>query len=536
MKKTFIILSLLLCSLSAFPFSETTAFQNLADKAKIAVSKSDKLDMLRELRGDTIIFDFGYAPYVDFFFTENPDTIWIKERPKKNAKEGKHYELTKVYKHFKNGDKYVTPASVLNGKPFAVLNVEDWGSSSYYSSDVKLRLKLVDLDNLTIVDCELPTSSGNNFEIRVPKIDRQINSLVGKTYYMNDNTSYTPNFRKVTFADGEYKILFDYHHSTSTYNTSVALDFITEDGFKIPYKNQSSYSLRNKDYLVTEDDYNQNYTQRTINSLIDYDILNKDLVTPFNFGFIIGIPNGSHKYISQTIDPRNVERYGSVNWTSSYRHAPLAAFIIAGSTKVKGTKFLKAIYNGKAFFIKEDDVDLDETNTLRLDSLERCDDEIRDFFFNQSLLLSQSLYANKIDDALGQINSLKQYGLGIYSYGVYDESQYTEGTGFRITFFNPTQQMIKYVSLTFQGYNAVDDPVGRAITKKCIGPIDPDRTAAYNFDYAWFTDIVEYAKIRSITVTYKNGSTKTISNIKNILIPEEVRETLFTTHPLDDFN
>lgn len=535
MKKTLIILSIIFFSLISYSFSETLEFYNLANKAKIVTSKSDKLNMLQALRGDTITFDFGYIPYVDFFFSEVPDTIWIKERPKKNPKEGKHYELTYVYNYIKNGDKCVTPSSVLNGKPFAVLNVEDLGTNSYFSSDAKLMLKLVDLEDLSVVDCELPVSSSNNFEIHVPKIDRQINSLIGKTYYINDNNSYRPNFRKVKFSDGEYKILFDYH-LTPSYNTTVTLNFVTEDGFKIPYKKQSSYSSTNEEYLITEDEYKENHTQRTINSQIDFEILNKDVTAPFNFNYIIGIPTSSYDFISQTIDPYNVDRYGSTNWTSSYKHAPNAVLLIAGSTKVKGTQFLKAIYKGKAFFIKKDDINLDDKNILRLDSLESSSEEIKDYFFNQSLLISRSLYENDIEEAFNEINSLKQYGLGIYSYGVYDVSEYTDGTGLKITFFNPTQQMIKYVSLTFQGYNAVDDPVGRAITKKCIGPIEPDETASYDFEYAWFTDIVEYAKIRSITVTYKNGTTKTISNIKNILIPDDVKEILFTSHPLKDFD
>jgi hypothetical protein len=75
----------------------------------------------------------------------------------------------------------------------------------------------------------------------------------------------------------------------------------------------------------------------------------------------------------------------------------------------------------------------------------------------------------------------------------------------------------------------------RTVTKRCVGPIDPKETASYNFEYVWFTDVVEYAKIRSITVTYKNGTTKTISNPKAIMLSDKVLETIFTSNPVEDF-
>lgn len=535
MKKIFIfLLGFIFCSIFAYPFSETSVFQNIANQTKHAVTKQEKMDLLLRLRGDTITFDFGYMANVDFFFSEKPDTIWLKERPKKNAKEGKHYELTYAYKGVKNGDKYVTPTSLLNGKPFAVLSVEDISSTtSSYSLTTKLMLKLIDLENLSVVDCEIPSTS-NNFEIHIPRIDREINALEGKTYYMNIGRSYTPNYSKVTFTGGDYRIEFDFD-LTPSYRATANLNFITEDGTKVQYQKQSSYSSSETKYLLTEQEYFDNFTIREINSAINYDVLNQDIQLPFNFGYITGIPIGSDDYISQTIDPKKLGGYSFASWTDSYKHAPSETLFIAGSESVKGTKFLKAVYDGKAFFIKADNINLDDENKLRLDSLELSNKEVQDYFFNLALAISSTVHDNKIEKALSEIASLKQYGIAIYSYGVYDESEYTSGTGFRITFFNPTQQMIKYVSITFQGYNAVDDPVGKSITKRCIGPIEPDDGASYTFEYAWFTDIVEYAKIRSITVTYKNGSTKTVSNVKNILISDYIKDVLFTSDSLKDF-
>lgn len=42
---------------------------------------------------------------------------------------------------------------------------------------------------------------------------------------------------------------------------------------------------------------------------------------------------------------------------------------------------------------------------------------------------------------------------------VYDESEYTDGTGYRFEIYNGYDKTIKYVTITFKGMNAVDDPV-----------------------------------------------------------------------------
>ena len=108
----------------------------------------------------------------------------------------------------------------------------------------------------------------------------------------------------------------------------------------------------------------------------------------------------------------------------------------------------------------------------------------------------------------------------------YDMSEYTDGTGFRCTIQNNNKKTIKYIWITFKGFNAVDDPVyvssarGYSINKKCIGPIAQDETGSYDFEYAWLTDIVEYAKITSIKVQYMDLSTRTFTNLKDIILPK----------------
>lgn len=255
---------------------------------------------------------------------------------------------------------------------------------------------------------------------------------------------------------------------------------------------------------------------------------------PFNFRYILGTRNDYSSYISQRIVPDDIKSY---SWTSDYKTAPADELMfVGGAINVRGTKFFKMIYQGKAFFMKANDVKLSQEGKAKLDSLENCSNEVQELFWNKTLLLNKALYLTRLDEALKEIESYSKYGLAIKSWGVYDESEYTDGTSIRITFLNPTEKVIKYISISFQGYNAVDDPFGRPVSKRCVGPIEPKETASYNFEYVWFSDVVEYAKIRSITVTYKDGTTKTISKPSEIMLSDKVLETIFTSSPVEKFN
>lgn len=117
-------------------------------------------------------------------------------------------------------------------------------------------------------------------------------------------------------------------------------------------------------------------------------------------------------------------------------------------------------------------------------------------------------------------------GLGVFDCKAFDASEYTDGTGMEMTFYNPTKKIIKYVHATVVGYNAVNDPViesGKTShTLKCIGPIVPGDSGTYNFEYVWFTDVVETAKLTLIKVQYMDGTEKIISKPSEVIIPREL--------------
>lgn len=130
------------------------------------------------------------------------------------------------------------------------------------------------------------------------------------------------------------------------------------------------------------------------------------------------------------------------------------------------------------------------------------------------------------------ISKLSKEGLGILKFEPYDVSEYTEGTGFRINVFNPTKKIIKYISISFVGYNAVNDKVINRMgssyinSVKCVGPIKQYEDSEYEWDYIWFNDLVETIKLTSVNVQYMDGSTKQIANIGSVIINKNEKDLL----------
>ncbi len=121
------------------------------------------------------------------------------------------------------------------------------------------------------------------------------------------------------------------------------------------------------------------------------------------------------------------------------------------------------------------------------------------------------------------LSKAEKSGIGILELKAYDESDYTKGTGLKITVLNPGKKIIKYLNFGFTGFNAVDDKVGNVVNKKGTGPIEPKDYATYKFEYCWFTDIVQYVKLTSLKIDYMDGTSKQVSHPDDnrIPVPEE---------------
>ena len=217
------------------------------------------------------------------------------------------------------------------------------------------------------------------------------------------------------------------------------------------------------------------------------------------------------------------------NWDPSYLCTCLPSIffekgtivVVSGVRTCKSERYFEIIYKNKVYYIKKEYLrfggNIDYSTKISSLSEEQA------YRFRENAVYSATLlHKNKLNEALKFLESCKTQGLAIVDWRVFDESEYTDGTSFRIEFYNPTKKVIKYITTTIVGYNPVGDKVYNKLKQsyncqvKSVGPIKPDSYGSYSFNYVWFTDMVETAKIISIVVQYMDGTTKIITNSESI--------------------
>lgn len=182
--------------------------------------------------------------------------------------------------------------------------------------------------------------------------------------------------------------------------------------------------------------------------------------------------------------------------------------------------FYEIIYKRKTYYIAKDEL---MSNDDYYSQIEKMSLHSSENFKRNAQLSANKEYNNKIFSLKQQINSYKPKGLVILDWYKYDESEYTNGTNLTFNVYNPTNKIIKYIWVSVIGYNPVNDIVvdrikkKSAITVKAVGPIKPKESANYDFDYVWYSDLIETVKISQIKVLYMDGSEITIQNAKSIM-------------------
>lgn len=190
--------------------------------------------------------------------------------------------------------------------------------------------------------------------------------------------------------------------------------------------------------------------------------------------------------------------------------------------------FYEIYYNNQKYFIERANLTTDE---LVFFNLKEMSATLSEAFRKNAIRIAGLLYESDSRQLTKFLNSTKSKGIAILNWQFYDESEYTSGTSVKIDVYNPTQKTIKYIWFTFVGYNAVGDKIidrkrGGNITMQGIGPIKPGENGSYKYDYVWFSDLVETAKVLSLKVQYMDGTILTVSNPKEIILPKNLYQLL----------
>lgn len=203
--------------------------------------------------------------------------------------------------------------------------------------------------------------------------------------------------------------------------------------------------------------------------------------------------------------------------------------IIAGTVFCSSDNklFYKALHKGNNVLIDSSDV---ATDVHFIDKFDNMDTTQFRNYIEEALKVDNAIMTLDTLNAKKEFLQICKQGLVIVSDNVYDESEYTSGTGFKVEILNASAKTIKYITFNYVGYNSVDDPVqqfGKSLlTLKGIGPIKSFETAKYEKEYAWLTDIVQYEYIKSITIQYMDGTTKVLKNIKAITLSNRGKKYL----------
>ncbi len=160
-------------------------------------------------------------------------------------------------------------------------------------------------------------------------------------------------------------------------------------------------------------------------------------------------------------------------------------------------------------------------------------------FYEISNITQNSKYKNAIESYSDDLNknrkiefktyldNQKSAGIILMNYSVEDVSEVTDGVTAKFEVFNPTNKTIKYVTFYVSGINAVGDKVYNIRQQsyvsefKGVGPIKSKESASYEWEYAWFTDVVETLKIIKVKIQYMDGSAKIVTIPKSIVLPSK---------------
>jgi hypothetical protein len=214
--------------------------------------------------------------------------------------------------------------------------------------------------------------------------------------------------------------------------------------------------------------------------------------------------------------------------------------IVAGTRTCGGQHYYLAAVEAKAVLIPARDLSLSRDEMALLNTYSRLPDALERAVAQSKQMMDDA--AAKIEQANAEAAAKKQAardaftrelagkkkkGLALVSATI-EENEYVDATAFVIRVLNPTDKVIKYLTFTVVGYNAVGDPVIDRLRRKPrievkgIGPIEPLGTASYEWKFMWHTKIVDSFAIPEIKVEYMDKSVRVLKDWKGLVLDPTV--------------
>ena len=258
---------------------------------------------------------------------------------------------------------------------------------------------------------------------------------------------------------------------------------------------------------------------------------------PFSFRFIIGQTKGCTQVGSEMSD----DSYSKFSGNEEYINKRL--ILIAGYFKKvipkkysfdtdKVREYYKAYALGRSFYVDKEDVELEDEDKTRLDSLIASDRITRAHFAHWTKYFSKKTpYYFELKNVDKIFDYYKKYPVSVYSWSWGSKNEYSDFQNIDIEFYNSSKKTIKYVYVTFRAKNAVGDPVnGATKTLTGIGPIEPGASSSYSFEDVWYSHTIDKVSIVSIKVQYMDKTTRTINPAYLAVFSEDEKNTI------DNFN
>lgn len=124
--------------------------------------------------------------------------------------------------------------------------------------------------------------------------------------------------------------------------------------------------------------------------------------------------------------------------------------------------------------------------------------------FNQFMKSQDSLVDLKIKTGVNNGGILiSRFSFSKSDYGVVDLTLGIQNVG---------KRRIKYATFVLQPFNSVEDPVEYEKSFKGIGFIEPNSEGVWNFESAWFSDVIHTLRLKSINLVFEDGASKLITS------------------------